>query len=142
MNSTETLHTDPARAERLAEIERFWLEGAEALSATAPGTPERSAAQKAYVVDILARLEWEHEQGAVYDHQESAQRLNTLFYEGMYRITRAKDAEHTIHMRHDYETWSRYMRSDIFLAIRYRGPAPQSFYDLAKSLRSRHAFFA
>lgn len=142
MNSAETLHTDPARAERLAEIERFWLEGAETLSATAPGTPERSAAQKSYVVDILARLEWEHEQGATYDHQDSAQRINTLFYEGLYHITHAKDAEHTIHAHYDYKTWSVYMRNDIFPAIRYRGPVPQSFYDLAKLLQSRHAFFA
>lgn len=128
--------------ERLVAIEKLWLEDATALLLTAPDSPERDVAQRTYVVDLLARLQWEQEQRVEYGRAETSQRLNQLFHEGLWRAAEARDTEVTVRMHLDYRGWYSYLRRKVYSTVETAGAeSPATFLDLAIWLRQGKAWF-
>lgn len=128
--------------ERLVAIEKFWLEDAAALLVTVPGGHERDIAQRTYVVDLLARLQWEQEQSVEYGRAETSRRLNQLFHEGLSRAAEARDTEVTARMHLDYRGWYGYLRRKVYSAVEtVDNELPTTFLDLAVWLRQGKAWF-
>lgn len=141
MTTCEHIGSDVGEVDRLATIEQWWLEDADTLLATAPASEGRPLAQKAYVVTIVAQLEWEEAHGVRYDPAEKASRMNVLFHEGLYRAAAARDAEVTIRQYHDFQGWDTYLRKDVWAQVRYSQVSPANVYELAQELRSGRAWF-
>lgn len=123
-------------------IDELGAKYAAAVLETVPRSPERAAAQRMYVVSLMAVIESE---ALVYPlpgtGAEQAQRLNALAVRGIYAAAEPYDREPSAYLFKKSAAWRRYLSRAITSQVQYAGESPRSWIDLLYRLEDGTAWF-